>query len=98
MANPGEGSCGVAYEASNNIHNSVNFEKINNHEQNTINPLKFSFSNVVMPLQYNTNKHQISNSIPEVAQIGSNLHEVNSSLLAGARSDTLWNWNDLTGM
>ncbi|XVF54694.1 hypothetical protein PTKIN_Ptkin05aG0201500 [Pterospermum kingtungense] len=45
---------------------------------------------------YNTNEFQISNSIPEVAQFGSNLHEVNSSLLVGECSDTsLWNWNDL---
>ncbi|XWS51416.1 hypothetical protein CRYUN_Cryun12cG0174400 [Craigia yunnanensis] len=98
MAAAGEGSCGVVYGASNDIHNNVNFEKINNLEQDTNNPLKSSFSNVVMPLQYNTNEYQISNSkFPEVAKFGSNLHEVNISLLAGAHSDTsLWNSNDLT--
>ncbi|XWS37115.1 hypothetical protein CRYUN_Cryun19dG0015700 [Craigia yunnanensis] len=98
MAALGEGSCGVAYGASNDIHNNVHFEKINNLEQNTINPLKSSFSNVVMPLHYNTDEYQISNSkFPEVANSGLNLHEINLSLLGGACSNTsFWNSNDLT--
>ncbi|XP_022736685.1 TITAN-like protein [Durio zibethinus] len=97
MAAPTEGSCGVVYGASNDIHNNINFEKINNLEQNTINTLKSSYSNVVMPLQYNTDKYQISNSrFPEGANFGSNLHEVNFSLLVGERTNTsLWNSNDL---
>ncbi|XWS47804.1 hypothetical protein CRYUN_Cryun13aG0016800 [Craigia yunnanensis] len=97
MAAPGEGSCGVVYGISNDIHNNVNFEKINNLEQKTINTLRSSYSNVVMPLQYNTNEYQISNSrCPEVANFGSNFHEVNFSLPVSARSNTsLWNSNDL---
>ncbi|XWS60264.1 hypothetical protein CRYUN_Cryun07bG0021500 [Craigia yunnanensis] len=97
MAAPGEGSCGVVYGTSNDIHNNVDFEKINNLEQNTINTLKSSYSNVVMPLQYNTIEYQISNSrCPKVANFDSNLHEVNFSLPASACSNTsLWNSNDL---
>lgn len=73
MAAPSQGSCGVVYGSSNDIHNNVDFENINNLEQNTINTLKSSYSNVVMPLQYNTNEYQISNSrCTEVANIGSN--------------------------
>ena len=100
MTAASEGSCGVVYGTSNDIHNNVDFEKINNLEQNTINTPKSSYSNVVMPLQYNTNEYQISNSrFPEVAKFGANLREVNLSLLVGAHSDTsLWNLNDLTGM
>ncbi|XVF49622.1 hypothetical protein PTKIN_Ptkin04bG0028200 [Pterospermum kingtungense] len=97
MATPGEGSSGVVYGTSNDIHDNINFEKINNLEQNTINTLKTSYSNVVMPLQYNTNEYQISNSkYPEVANFGSNLHEVNFSLPSNACSNaSLWNSNDL---
>ncbi|XVF08696.1 hypothetical protein REPUB_Repub07fG0025700 [Reevesia pubescens] len=98
MAGPSQGSCGVVYGASNDIHNNVNFEKINNLEQNTINTLKSSYSNVVMPLQYNTNEYQISNSrFHEVAKFGSDLNEVNFYLPGDALSDvSLWNSNDLT--
>ncbi|OMO71643.1 hypothetical protein COLO4_28132 [Corchorus olitorius] len=86
------------YGPSNDIHNNVNFEKINNLEQNNINPLIPSYSNVVMPLQYNTNEYQISDSgFPEVANFGTNLHEVNFPLPVGSHSCTsLWNSNDLT--
>ncbi|XVE54488.1 hypothetical protein DITRI_Ditri03aG0085700 [Diplodiscus trichospermus] len=92
MAAPGEGSCGVVYGASNDIHNNINFEQINNLQKNTINPQISSFSNVVMPLQYNTIKYQISNSrFPEVARFDSNLHEV-----VAHSAVSLWNSNDLT--
>ncbi|WRX18589.1 CCDC84-like - like 1 [Theobroma cacao] len=94
----GEGSCGVVYGTSYDIQNNVNFDKINNLEQNDINPLKSSYSNVVTPLQYHTNESQISNSrFSEVANFGSNLHDVNFSLPAAACSNiSLWNSNDLT--
>ncbi|XP_021286410.1 TITAN-like protein isoform X2 [Herrania umbratica] len=94
----GEGSCGVVYGTSYDIHNNVSFDKINNLEQNNIDPLKSSYSNVVMPLQYYTNESQISNSrFSEVANFGSNLHDANFSLPTAACSNiSLWNSNDLT--
>ncbi|KAE8688930.1 Coiled-coil domain-containing protein 84 [Hibiscus syriacus] len=98
MAAPIEGSCGVVYGASNDIHNKVNFKKTNNLGQNTLNSLKPSYSNVVLPLQYNTNEYQISNSrFPEVKNFGSSFHEANFSLHVGVHSNTsLLNSDDLT--
>lgn len=84
---------GVKYGASNDIHYSVNIEKTNNLGQNTLNSVKPSFSNVVLPLQYNTNEYQISNSrFPEVLHFGSNFHE------AGFSNTSLLNSNDLKGI
>ncbi|KAE8663375.1 Coiled-coil domain-containing protein 84 [Hibiscus syriacus] len=87
-AAPIEGSCGVVYGASNDIHNNVNFKKTNNCGQNTLNSLKPSYSNAVLPLLYNTNEYQISNSsFPEVANFGSSFNETNFSLNAGGHSN-----------
>ncbi|KAL4323338.1 hypothetical protein GQ457_11G028870 [Hibiscus cannabinus] len=93
-----DGSCGLVYGASNDIHNNVNFEKTNNLGQNTLNSLKPNYSNVVLPLQFNTNEHQIYNTrFPEFANFGSNFPEANFSLHAGVHSITSsLNSNDLT--
>ncbi|GMI76698.1 TITAN-like, transthyretin-like protein [Hibiscus trionum] len=97
MAAHTKGSCGVVYGASNDIHNNVNFEKTNNLGQNMLNSLKPSYSNVVLPLQYNTNEYQISNTrFPEVSNFGSNFNETNFSLHAGVHSNmSSTNSNDL---
>ncbi|KAG8487994.1 hypothetical protein CXB51_018152 [Gossypium anomalum] len=89
MVAPTEGS-GLKHGASNDIHYNVSIEKINNLGQNTLNSVKPSYSNVVLPLQYNTNEYQISNSrFPEVSHFGSNFHGANFS------NTSLLNSNDL---
>ncbi|KAL5858793.1 hypothetical protein ACOSQ4_000089 [Xanthoceras sorbifolium] len=91
----GEGSPELLLGPSNDIHNELNFENMNNFEKNTIHHLNSYIPNGVIPLQYHTNECQISCSgLPSVANSGTSLHVVTSSLPADTCSTTSsWNSN-----
>ncbi|XP_031280002.1 TITAN-like protein isoform X3 [Pistacia vera] len=93
----GEGSRGRLFGPSNDIHNELSFENMNNFENNNIHPLNSNISSGVIPLQFHTNEYQVSHSgLSEVANIGSRLHVVTSSMLGDASSGSiLWNSNGL---
>lgn len=94
------GSCRPLFSPSNDIHNELNYKKINNFDKNVVHTLESSFSNGVMPLQYHTNeKYQVSHSeLFGVPKVGSLLHDATSFSSVETLSCTdLWNLKDLTG-
>ena len=95
-----EGSCRPLFGPSNDIHNELNYENINNFDKHVVHSLESRFSNGVMPLQYHTNeKYQVSHSeLFGVPKIGSLQHDATSFLPVETLSSTdLWNSKDLTG-
>ncbi|XP_044494162.1 TITAN-like protein isoform X2 [Mangifera indica] len=94
-----EGSRGALFGPSNNIHNELSFENMNNFENNNVQPLYSNISNGVIPLQFHTNEYQVSHSgLSEVANIGSHLHAVTSLMHGDASSGSiLGNLNGMTG-
>ncbi|KAL6319387.1 hypothetical protein AAG906_014061 [Vitis piasezkii] len=98
-ASSSEGSCRPLLGPSNDIHNELNYENINNFDKNVVHSLESSLSNGVMPLQYHTNEiYQVSHSeFFGVPKVGSLLHDATSFLPAETHSSTdLWNLKDLT--
>uniref|UniRef100_F6GSV9 TITAN-like protein n=1 Tax=Vitis vinifera TaxID=29760 RepID=F6GSV9_VITVI len=98
-ASSSEGSCRPLLGPSNDIHNELNYENINNFDKNVVYSLESSLSNGVMPLQYHTNEiYQVSHSeFFGVPKVGSLLHDVTSFWPAETHSSTdLWNLKDLT--
>ncbi|XP_024005811.1 TITAN-like protein isoform X1 [Eutrema salsugineum] len=76
-----KGSCGQLSGTSNDIHNKLEFETMDRIEKPSAQHINSNHPNDVMPLLYNTNEYQISNSeFPGVAHYGSHLN-VNASHL-----------------
>ncbi|CAH8275454.1 unnamed protein product [Arabidopsis lyrata] len=70
-----KGSCGQLFGTSNDIHTKLAFETMDRIEKVPAHHINSHNSNVVMPLQYNTNEYQISLSeIPGVTHYGSYLN------------------------
>ncbi|GMY15123.1 TITAN-like protein [Fagus crenata] len=84
-----QGAIGPVVGPLNDIHNEHNYGNIDSFENSSIQSVKSSLSNGVMPLQYYTNEYQVSHSgLYEVTNVG-------SSLPAETCSDTnLWNLKD----
>lgn len=95
-----EGPIGPVFGPSNDIHNELNYGNIDSFENSSIQSVKSSLSNGVMPLHYYTNEYQVSHSgLSEVANFGTFAHDVNSSLPAETCSGTnLCDLKDLQGM
>ena len=87
-----QGAIGPVVGPLNDIHNEHNYGNIDSFENSSIQSVKSSLSNGVMPLQYYTNEYQVSHSgLYEVTNVG-------SYLPAETCSDTnLWNLNDSRG-
>lgn len=70
-----KGSCGQLSGTSNDIHNKIAFKTMDKIENVHSHHINSHHSNDVMPLQYNTNKYQISHSeLPRGAHNGSYLN------------------------
>ncbi|KAG7541581.1 Coiled-coil domain-containing protein 84 [Arabidopsis thaliana x Arabidopsis arenosa] len=70
-----KGSCRQLFGTSNDIHTKLAFETMDRIEKVPAHHINSHNSNVVMPLQYNTNEYQISLSeIPGVTHYGSYLN------------------------
>ncbi|XP_062169878.1 TITAN-like protein isoform X2 [Alnus glutinosa] len=74
-----EGPIGPLFGPSNDIHNELNYGNIDSFENSSIQSVKSSLSNGVMPLHYYTNEYQVSHSdLSEVANFGTFAHDVSS--------------------
>lgn len=95
-----EGPIGPVFGPSNDIHNELNYGNIDSFENSSIQSVKSSLSNGVMPLHYYTNEYQVSHSgFSEVPNFGTFAHDVGSSLPAETCSGTnLCELKDLQGM
>lgn len=72
-----EGPIGPVFGPLNDIHNEHNYGNIDSFENSSIQSVKSSFSNGVMPLHYHTNEYQVSHSgISGVANVGTFVHDV----------------------
>ncbi|XP_059444467.1 TITAN-like protein isoform X2 [Corylus avellana] len=84
-----EGPIGPVFAPLNDIHNELNYGNIDSFENSSIQSVKSSLSNGVMPLHYYTNEYQVSHSgLSEVANFGTFAHDVSSSLPAETCSGT----------
>ncbi|KAJ8752656.1 hypothetical protein K2173_005545 [Erythroxylum novogranatense] len=71
--------------ALNDIHIELNHENIDKFDKNDFDLHESKISNVVMPLQYNTNESQISHSgVSAINHVGPFIHDAVSSLPMGA--------------
>ena len=94
-----QGAIGPEIGPLNDIHNENNYGNIDNFENSSIQSVKSSLSNGVMPLQYYTNEYQVSHSgLYEATNVGMFAHDFGSFLPAETCSDTnLWNLKDIRG-